>query len=401
MGEKSKLKTEILVIGAGPAGSITSARLSQAGYDVLLIDKASFPREKTCGDALSPLAVKRLAEIGVLAEVVNSGANIIESASITGTTGIKVQANFKDFLDFQRPYGLAMPRFEFDNILLQHAVQEGAAFQSNLNVLNIIRAGKDIQKVLAASSDNKIEIEAKHYVIAVGANIGLLRRNGFVDSNIALATASRSYYEVGQDIANSFDFFYEKDLMPGYGWVFPVGNGTINIGVGAWASKKVSKKNLDGFIEKLVARNSIPSPISVGKMKGYPLRTDFPSQKLSGNNWLLAGESAGLVNPLTGEGIDLAIESGLVAAEEITNSIKHRSAYADRYQNILEDRYRNMFVGMNLLRKFVINPVALNRLLDSMRKYPGLFHTFLEVSMGIKPPTHLLKSKFLLGFLGK
>ena len=397
MKKLSKLSADILVVGAGPGGSTAAFGLSKAGYDVLLVDKASFPRDKTCGDAISPLAVQHLANMGILPDIINAGARVIRSASISGTRGIKVQAEFHSFLNSDNPHGLAMPRYEFDQLLLSAAVKMGTRFQPGITVRDISRQGDEIIKIEAASKDASIEIQAKYYIIAVGANIGLLRNNGFLDAKIALAKATRGYYQIEPHPSLGYDFFYKKELFPGYGWVFPVKEDQVNIGVGTGGKKNLPSQALPDFVEYLSCQNIIVNPRLIGQIKSYPLRIDFPSQQISGENWLLVGESAGLVNPLTGEGIDLAIESGTIAAQEVINRFG-QAGMAEMYRSRVTSRFDNMFASMNLIRKTMINSITFEPILKLMDNNQQLLHTFLEVTMGLKPGKELLKSKILFGW---
>lgn len=393
---ENTLDAEVLVIGAGPGGSAAASRLSQAGHEVLLIDKADFPRDKICGDGLSPLAVDRLAEMGILDQVEQAGANRIEDISVTGPDGLRVEAHFADFLTTTHPYSLVMPRLQFDEIIRQYALSSGVTYRARVNVKQINMDRDRIVGVMAQTPGGPLEIRTKHVVLAVGANMGLMRRSGHLKGDISLARASRAYYTVGTLAHASYDFYYEKSLMPGYGWVFPTGNRQANIGLGTFGARNVASSAVEEFIDLLEERGVIKAPQIVNKLGSFPLRTDYPSQRVAGVNWLLVGEAAGLVNPVSGEGIDLALESGLIAGDVLSKSIRTGQPFAQQYHAQIQARYRTLFRSMNLMRMIVIRPAILKRLLRSMDRNEAYFHTFLAVAMGLEPAHHLLKPGHLL-----
>lgn len=395
------LRPEILVIGAGPGGSAAAWALAQAGHDVLLVDSAQFPRDKTCGDGLTPMAVKTLGEMGVLPQVEGAGAVRIDRARIRGPLGIEVVMPFADYHP-HRPYALVLPRFTLDDILRRHAVDSGAHYLGQLRVERIIREDDCITSVEANGPMGRVEIHARHVVIAVGANMGLLKREGFLTHRPRLIRAARAYYRHAPVEANTYDFYFDAELLPGYGWVFPTSNGTSNIGVGVlpvfWSTRKPATTLLDEFVARRVREGTVCGGERTGPVKGYPLRIDFPAERTAGTNWVIVGEAAGLVNPVTGEGIDLALESGLLAARTLHDDLRRGRRGHIAYQRELWDRFGPLFAGLRILRDIILVPFLSDYALWLMRQHRFLARTVMEMAQGMAPPSTVFHPLFILQF---
>ncbi len=395
------LRPEILVIGAGPGGAATAWALAQAGHDVLMVDSARFPRDKTCGDGLTPMAVHSLGEIGALAPVEAAGAQRIDHTRITGPFGLSATMAFADYHP-DYPYALVLPRYTLDDILRQHAVTQGVEYMGRVRVERIRREGDAVASVVASSDSGPLEIRARHVVIAVGANMGLLTREGFITHRPRYIRAARAYFASVPETAPTYDFYFDLELLPGYGWVFPVGEGRVNIGVGVlpvfWSTRRPASSLLGEFVQRRSAEGLLNGGQPAGPVKGYPLRIDFPAQRVAGPNWVIVGEAAGLVNPLTGEGIDLALESGLIAARALHSAIRAGRHDHLAYQHELWDRFGPMFAGLRALRDLMLTPFFTDYALWLMRQYRFLAGTVMEIAQGIAPPAKVFHPLFVLQF---
>lgn len=396
------LNPEILIIGAGPGGSVAAHALARLGHDVLLIDAATFPRDKTCGDGLTPLAVKTLDELGVLPAVEGVGAVRIDHTRIKGPFGVQATMRFADFHP-DHPYALTLPRYTLDDTLRQHAVASGVEFMGGVRVDEIERAGDAITRVQASTSAGSLLIEARHVVIAVGANIGLLKRTGFITHKPRIIRAARAYYTNIPGGTPYYDFYFDGQLLPGYGWVFPVGSNRANIGVGVlpvfWSTNQSTRSLLPEFLQRRVADGLIGENIMLdGAVKGYPLRIDFPSQRVAGANWVVIGEAAGLVNPVTGEGIDLAMESALIAARTVHQTVRQQHPHHAAYDRELWERFGPMFTGLRIFRDILVTPFFTDYALWLMRQHEHLTATVMKVAQGMAPPGDVFHPLFILQF---
>ena len=295
---------DVAVIGAGPAGSATAYFLARGGLRVALLDKSDFPRDKACGDGLTPRALKVLDAIGVLPQVEQyafrcSGITLRNSDEITyrlelAQAGAALQQV------------LVLPRLTLDELLRQHAVGAGAVFFPHTKVENIRYL---MDGSVGLWTEGRQTVECELAIIATGANTGLLRKTGLLKHSPPSNLAARAYFENVEGLDDTILLFFDGIQRPGYGWVFPTAPDKANIGCGVFFNSRTPQlTHLRHLIEshpylQRILRNAR----LVGPIKGYPLRTDFSRSSSGEGQILVVGESVGLVNPITGEGIDYAL----------------------------------------------------------------------------------------------
>lgn len=397
------LKPEILIIGAGPGGSSAAWALAQAGHDVLMIDKSEFPRDKTCGDGLPPLAIRTLHQMGLIDKVLEAGATRIDYIRITGMMKARAHMAIKDFKETDAEYALTIPRFRFDDVVRQHAVEAGAQFVSKVKVTHFDLEGDKIVGVNATTPDGKIRFEPHHVIIAVGAHMALLRTTGVHVKKQHMLMASRAYYEgfVPED-RFYYDFYFDYNLMPGYGWIFPSDDGTANIGVGSrdvWWNKTGSMRSeVEMFVERRKKQGVLNEVTLKEAIKGFPIRFDFQRHPIAGENWVTIGEAAGLVNPLTGEGIDLAMISGLIAGRTIHNDIGNQRKEHTGYQREVWEEFGPMFAGIAVLRDIIVNPLLMEYTLWLCTQHKFFAKTIYEIAQGLAPAQDTLHPIFVMQF---
>jgi geranylgeranyl reductase family protein len=396
------LRPEILVIGAGPGGSAASAGLAEAGHDVLMVDSASFPRDKTCGDGLTPMAVRTLDRLGLLQQIGDAGAQRISTTQITSPLGIKTWMPFANY-QAEYPYAMVLQRLVLDDLLRRHAVACGATFVGNTHVTGMMLERDCITAVEASTPGGSLVIRPQHVVIAVGASTGLMKRSGLLRHKPRFIRAARAYYTHTATGQSLYDFYFDMELLPGYGWIFPVSERRANVGIGVLPLPFISPRRstrtlLEEFVQRRSASGLLPDVVLDGPVKGYPLRIDFPAQRTAGRNWAIVGEAAGLVNPVTGEGIDLALESGLLAARILHENILGRRPDHLAYQRELWERFGPMFNGLRALRDIMILPVFNDYALWLMRQHRFLTRTTMRVAQGLEPPQNVFHPLFVLQF---
>jgi flavin-dependent dehydrogenase len=340
--------------------------------------------------------------MGVLAEVEAAAPARIEHVRIVSPLGLDITIPFADHLPAEDAYALVLPRFTFDDLVRSHAVQRGVEYAGRVSVDRIERAGDRITGVQGTTPDGPIRIEAQHVVLAVGANMGLLEREGFIHRNPRMMRAARAYYQNASVLTNRYDFYFDLELLPGYGWVFPTGDGRANVGAGTlpvfWSTRRTAQSLLAGFVKRRAREGLLAHAEQDGPVRGYPLRIDFPAERVAGSNWILAGESTGLVNPLTGEGIDLAMESGLLGAEVLHEDILAGRASHVGYQQALWRRFASLFSGLRALRDILVNPIFMDYVLWQMRQYAFLTGRVVNIAQGIEPPQRIFHPLFILQF---
>ncbi len=388
---------EVVIVGAGPAGSALATLLVARGHDVLLLDRAIFPRDKTCGDGLTPHAIPILERLGLLPRLRATGGCVIRGARLTAADGATWHMRFADY-DLGLPdFGLVIPRRELDELLRGRAVEMGARFLPAVDVTQPLhgpanrRGQRAVVGVRGQQPDGALTVRARLTVLATGAAIGLLRRFGLLQTMPPGINAVRGYFAGVADLADTFDFYFERDLAPGYAWIFPLGDDRANIGVGMLRHGRNGqaadlRARLAAFMQRQPRlRHATP----LGPLKGYPIRIDFPTCPVIGDGFLVIGEAAGLVNPVTGEGIDLALESAELAAEAIHAALKADDTTAHglrSYERALHRRYASFFRGVRVLLRLATGPTALSILIRRAPRRPWLARTIAGINLGIASP---------------
>lgn len=310
---------DVAVIGAGPAGSAAAYFLARGGLRVALLDKFDFPRDKTCGDGLTPRALEALSALGVLPTIEKS-AYWCNALTVRNSDEVMFRVELSRPREPSRRI-LILPRLNLDELLLQHAIQAGAQFIPDTKVENIFQENGRVRLAVEGGQS----LDCAFAIIATGANIGLLRKTGLLKGPPSPNLAARAYFENVEGLDDTIMLFFDGVQRPGYGWVFPTGPNTANVGCGVFFDSGTPQTtHLRHLIQSHPhLRRILRNARQVGPIKGHPLRTDF-SRALSGNGRILvAGEAVGLVHPITGEGIDYALESGRFAAEAILDSWQH------------------------------------------------------------------------------
>lgn len=311
-------RTQVLVVGAGPAGSATAAWAARTGRDVLLVDSAVFPRDKTCGDGLTPRATAELEHLGlgewVRAHTVNHGLRM---------TGFGREALLPWPGGSFPTYGSAVPRTELDDKLRETAVKSGARALDGTKVVAVSRTGDRVSGVTVRCGGASHEIACETLVVADGVRSPVGRMLGRTwHRRYAYGVAARAYITSGRSDDQWITSHLElrdadNALVPGYGWVFPLANGEVNIGVGSLATeRRPSHIALKPLLEHYTALRRdewrLTGPLRAVASALLPMGGAVST--VAGRNWALVGDAAGCVNPLNGEGIDYGLEGGHMLA---------------------------------------------------------------------------------------
>jgi geranylgeranyl reductase family protein len=360
--ESPHVRADVAVVGAGPAGSAAALVLARSGLDVVLIDRAVFPRDKTCGDGLMPDALAALRALG-LAERALAGARHLRTLLIYAPDGTAVTVNGKFAV---------VPRERFDACLCEAAVQAGARLLAPVRVIAPLEEGGGVSGVRAERKGGaSVAIHARVTVLATGAAAGPLMAFGVCERRQASATAARCYVTPGA--ARSFDLdslcvSYDRAICPGYGWVFPGPGGSFNIGVGYFTGVPPETRNLRLLLARFIesfppARDLMSSGGRISILRGAPLRTGLAGSISSRPGLLVVGEAAGLTYPISGEGIGKAIESGILAGEIARDGLhdgRGGAAIADDYAATLQAKFLRRFRAYANAQRWVEHPRLLN-----------------------------------------
>jgi menaquinone-9 beta-reductase len=385
---------DIAVIGAGPAGSTAAYFLARGGLRVALLDKFDFPRDKTCGDGLTPRALEVLDSMGVLPQV-EQWAYPCVALTVRNTDEVTYRIELSGPNDPPRRI-LIVPRLRLDDVLRQHAVKAGAHFISDTKVENIVQENDHVRLWLEGGQT----LDCALTVVATGANTALLRKVGLLKHAPPSNLAARAYFENVEGLDDTIVLFFDGVERPGYGWVFPTGAGTANIGCGVFFDSRTPQpSHLRHIVQhhpylKRILRNAR----QVGPIKGHPLRTDF-SRSLTGKDRILVtGEAIGLVNPITGEGIDYALESAQLVAEAILDGWQDQSAPSmiqQKYRAILGRKFSFPFLLGHLAQRVGFRDGILDKALRRIQHNRHLHRVVIDACFGLAKPTSVLTPRTL------
>lgn len=316
-------RTDVLVVGAGPAGSAAAAWAARHGLDVVLADAAHFPRDKTCGDGLTPRAIAELDRLDLGPWVRRHGTN----------RGLRA-AGFGQTLMLPWPggslpdHGSAVPRTELDAHLRATALDAGATPLDGARAVDVVRDGARVREVVFKTAHGPHSVTADRVVVADGVRSPLGRVLGREwHRETAYGVAARSYVKSARSddpwISSHLELRDEAGaVLSGYGWIFPLADGEVNLGVGTLAtSKRPANVQLRPLMEHYARlrrtewelADELRAPTSALLPMGGAV------SGVAGANWALIGDAAGCVNPLNGEGIDYGLETGRLVAEQLAS----------------------------------------------------------------------------------
>ena len=312
-------RTDVLVVGAGPAGSAAAAWAARAGRDVVIADAAVFPRDKTCGDGLTPRAIGELERLGlrdwVRAHTVNKGLRA---------------HGFGQTLLLEWPggslpdYGSAVARTELDDHLRTTALKSGALGVEGAKAVDARVEGGRVRGVTFQREGETFEIECERLIVADGVRSPLgkvLGREWHKDT--VYAVAGRCYVDSGMSddpwISSHLELRGEQnEILSGYGWIFPLGDGSVNVGAGTLATTKrpaevAIKPLMAHYVEQRRADFALSGEARMATSALLPMGGAVSN--IAGANWALIGDAAACVNPLNGEGIDYGLEGGRLVVD--------------------------------------------------------------------------------------
>lgn len=311
-GRLKAMQRDILIIGGGPAGSAAAITAARAGLSVTLFEKGPHGRDKVCGDGLTPRAIAALNEL----RINHSVAHRIDGLRMIA--GKKERELSWPTTDRFPNHGAVWPRQRFDTHLIDVAIASGADVRFNSEALPLLEDGRVIGVTVGGES-----FYAPMTVLAAGAQGQAAKMLGAErDPNEPFGLAIRAYAPTPRHAERHLEACLSlRDehgtAVPGYGWMFPAGDGTVNIGVGALSTMKGFKKlNLNTLLDQYAAlvRESWTLGDYVEKPRAW--RLPMSCTRRHGPGWVAVGDAAGFVNPMNGEGIDYGLESGMLAVEK-------------------------------------------------------------------------------------
>jgi menaquinone-9 beta-reductase len=395
---------DVVVVGAGPAGSTAAYHLASTGLNVLVLEKSGFPREKVCGDGLTPRAVAQLVRMGIDLDapgwIRNKGLRVIGGGS-------RLELRWPDLSSYP-DFGLVRTRYDFDELLATRARQAGAKLLEHTTVTAPLtdRAGR-VVGVTATTGPDKTPLTVKAPITLscdgvsgrLGLSLGLAKKD-----NRPIGVAVRRYYTSPRHDDDYLESWLElwdgtpgqSRQLPGYGWIFGVGDGRSNVGLGvlnssaSWGQADY-RGMLKSWLGALPEEWGYAEENATGPIRGAALPMGFNRTPHYTRGMLLVGDSGGMVNPFNGEGIAYAMESASMAAEVVVQALARpagpaRERALQAYPTALRETYGGYYRLGTLFVKMIGNPAFMRAATRHGLPHPTLMRFVLKLLANLTDP---------------
>ncbi|TML64823.1 MAG: geranylgeranyl reductase family protein [Actinobacteria bacterium] len=399
MGETvSVSERDVLVVGAGPSGAACAYWLAEAGHDVLLVEKKRFPREKTCGDGLTPRAVKQLDDMGLGGALAEHGHRFAGLRSIA--FGRVLELEWPEMPGFPR-HGYVITRHDLDQLVAERAEKAGVELWEGAEATAPILDAGLVRGATVKRSGALEPVRARYVVVADGANSRFGRSLGTTrDRSYPQGMAIRGYYSSPRHdepwIESHLDVRDRHgNVLPGYGWIFPVGDGRVNVGVGLLSTfnqwKEVNTSRLmDAFVQWAPESWGLSAETSCGPPVGGRLPMGFSVTPNVGPTWLVVGDASGAINPFNGEGIAYAYETGRYAAEALDGALRTGDGMAlHQYEQRVHDEYDLYYRVARAFVKIIGRPELMRVLVGTGMRSRPLMEWVLRIMANLLRPDEI------------
>jgi geranylgeranyl reductase family protein len=407
-GPSAEYDADVVVVGAGPGGATTAYHLAQAGLDVLLLEKSRFPREKVCGDGLTPRAVKSLIGMGIDVGP-DAGWSRNRGLRVIGG-GCRLELPWPELASYP-DFGLVRPRLDLDQLLARQAEKAGARLYESTTVGGPVldRSGRIAGVTARAGSGAAVTFRAPLVVAADGSSgrlalsLGIAKRD-----DRPMGVAVRRYYtspRTHDDFLESWLELWDSGQaggadrprqLPGYGWIFGVGDGTSNVGLGILNSSGAFghtdyRRLLASWLGGLPAEWGFVEPNATGPVRGGGLPMGFNRTPHYARGLLLVGDAGGVVNPFNGEGIAYAMETARLAAEHVSQALARppgpaRERALEAYRAALRAEYGGYYRLGGAFVKLIGHPAVLKLATRYGLPRPTLMRFVLKLMANLTDP---------------
>ncbi|GAC1408881.1 MAG: geranylgeranyl reductase family protein [Actinomycetota bacterium] len=384
---------DAVIVGGGPGGATAAYWLATFGRKVLVVDRATFPRDKVCGDGLTPRAVKCLIDMGI--DTLGPEWSRNDGLRIIGA-GTRLELAWPQLSEFPG-YGLVRTRLDFDALLLEAARKAGATVwegtavtrattnadgivdgiefereaETPLPGMDRVNGGRRKKVPMATGT-----VKASVVIACDGASsrIGTAMGGRRLESR-PMGVAARTYYRSPRSTDNYLESYLElwrgDDLLPGYGWIFPLPDGTVNVGLGLLNTSPHFRtvdyrRLLNDWVAAMPPEWELSPENQIGGIKSGPLPMGFNRSPIARPGLMLAGDAAGIVNPFNGEGIAYAMETGRIGAEVAHDALAAGDPHALR---AYPERLKEAYEGYYILGRAFVKLIGNARIMGGLTKY--------------------------------
>ncbi len=363
---------DVIVLGGGPSGSSAATFLGMAGKKVLHLDRAKFPRDKTCGDGISGKSVRILKQLGVIPDMEHVEHMKMHGVTFSSPKGKVVEIPAKK-KDSNEPPGFVCPRQVFDNVLFQNAKKYTTSIEEFFANDIIIENGF-VTGVTGTYKGKPYTFKARCLVGADGVGGITARKVGANNTEEDhQVSAVRCYYEGVEGMSDKIELHFVDESLPGYFWIFPLPNKKANVGIGMVVTDMKKKKvNLEKLMYEIIEKNAVFKPRfanakKITEVKRWQLPVGSFRPKAYGNGYVLVGDAASLIDPFTGEGIGNGLVSGKIASDILLKAFEKgdfSEATLSEYQTALYEEVGDELNTSYNLQKLVKYKFLINLIID-------------------------------------
>lgn len=380
------MEREVIIVGAGPSGSAAAISLVKKGRDVLLIDHQDFPRDKACGDGIPATAVEILYSLGMEERFKEANFYPVDSLLLSSPREYVLEAELEPGKRFGAS-SYVVPRIHLDALIQEYAVDSGADFLQ-ARVKKAIIEDRQVKGVVANVNGSEEEIRAKVVIGADGVTSTIaraVRPDKHEDGHRAVAL--RCYIKDIEVLPHEVEFYLNKGILPGYAWIFPLGEGQANLGLGMRLDKfRKSTRTLEEMVDVFLEMPSIQNRLSRGgdiqDISVWQLNFGSQDMKRAYDGAILIGDAAGLINPLTGGGIHNGLQSAMIAADVIDQALTEGNVSNERFQEYESLLHQRIDAGMkksyNIQRSLILFPIWVDMLVRLGGSNTALAQTFVS-----------------------